>query len=195
MKAVLQEKSTHSCERTMKEYVRGLFTTKVGINWTSDYTQLYFVESIRKNFVLTDGTGSYCNGGLHSLFYKPQWFKICFLGFIMIKKRCDVAAFAKLSHVTLHARTVTDGNLSVVEKGRFFCRSHILALIFVDSWSQVVWGRLWHRYHRIICANVGKNQPETLTSFIVVGRLFTTYCGRFCTISWSEISLWNNFFH
>ena len=143
----------------MKQYVHGLFTKEVE-NWTSDCTQLYFVESIRKNFVLTDGTGSYCNGGLHSLFYKPQWFKICFLGFIMIKKRCDVAAFAKLSHVTLHARTVTDGNLSVVEKGRFFCRSHILALIFVDLWSQVVWGRLWHRYHRIIWANVGKNSPK-----------------------------------
>ena len=56
--------NTYSCERTMKEYVRGLFTTEVEINCTS---QLYFVESIRKNFVLTDGTDSYCNGGLHSL--------------------------------------------------------------------------------------------------------------------------------
>ena len=52
----------------MKEYVHGLFTTEVEINWTSDCKQLYFVESIRKNFVLTDRTGSYCNGGLHSLF-------------------------------------------------------------------------------------------------------------------------------
>ena len=25
-----------------------------------------------------------------------------------------------------------------------------------------------------ICANVGKNQPETLTFFIIVGSLFTT---------------------
>ena len=35
----------------------------------------------------------------------------------MIKKCCgnDVAAFAKLSHVTLYARTATDGNMSVVE--------------------------------------------------------------------------------
>ena len=86
------------------------------------YTQLYFVESIRKKFIVTDGTDSYCNGGLHSL-YKPQWFKICFLDFIMIKKCCgnDVAAFAKLSHVTLYARTctATDGNMSVVEKGFF----------------------------------------------------------------------------
>ena len=34
----------------------------------------------------------------------------------MIKKCCgnDVAAFAKLSHVTLYARTATDGNMSVV---------------------------------------------------------------------------------
>ena len=54
-------------------------------------------------------------------FYKPHWFKICFLDFIMIKKCCgnDVAAFAKLSHVTLYACTVTDGNMSVVEKGFF----------------------------------------------------------------------------
>ena len=51
----------------MKEYVHGLFTTEVE-NWTSNYTQLYFVESIRKNVVLTDETGSYCNGGRHSLF-------------------------------------------------------------------------------------------------------------------------------
>ena len=32
----------------MKEYVHGLFTTEVEINWTSDCTQLYSVESIRK---------------------------------------------------------------------------------------------------------------------------------------------------
>ena len=32
----------------MKEYVHGLLTTEVEINWTSDCTQLYFVESIRK---------------------------------------------------------------------------------------------------------------------------------------------------
>ena len=39
----------------------------------------------------------------------------------MIKKCCgnDVAAFAKLSHVTLYARTATDGNMSVVKKGFF----------------------------------------------------------------------------
>ena len=36
----------------MKEYVNGLFTTEVENNWTSDCTQVYFVESIRKNFVL-----------------------------------------------------------------------------------------------------------------------------------------------
>ena len=40
----------------------------------------------------------------------------------MIKKCCgndDVAAFAKLSHVTLYERTATDGNMSVVKKGFF----------------------------------------------------------------------------
>ena len=31
----------------------------------------------------------------------------------------DVAAFAKLSQVTIYARTATDGNMSVVEKGFF----------------------------------------------------------------------------
>ena len=60
-------------------------------------------------------------------FYKLQWFKICFLDFIMIKKCCgnDVAAFAafeKLSHVT-YVCTATDGNMSVValnfERGFF----------------------------------------------------------------------------
>ena len=65
---IIGKVSAYSCERTMKEYVHGLFTTEVEINWTSDSTQLYFVESIRKNFIVTDGTDSYCNGGLHSLF-------------------------------------------------------------------------------------------------------------------------------
>ena len=39
----------------------------------------------------------------------------------MIKKCCanDVAAFAKLSHVTLYASTATNGTMSVVEKGFF----------------------------------------------------------------------------
>ena len=102
----------------MKQYVHGLFTTEVE-NWTSDSTQLYIVESIRKNFVVTVGTGSYCNGGLHSPFTSRSGLN--FLDFIMIKKCCgnDVAAFAKLSHVTLYARTATDGNMSVVEKGFF----------------------------------------------------------------------------
>ena len=39
----------------------------------------------------------------------------------LFEKFCgnDVAAFAKLSHVTLYARTATDGNMSVAEKGFF----------------------------------------------------------------------------
>ena len=52
-------------------------------NYTSNCTQLYFVESIRKNFVLTDGTGSFCNGGLHSLFASCsglRWLDIVFQG-------------------------------------------------------------------------------------------------------------------
>ena len=55
MKTVLQEKSTHIHANVQWN---GLFTTDVEINWTSDCTQLYFVESIRKNFVLTDGTAA-----------------------------------------------------------------------------------------------------------------------------------------
>ena len=50
----------------------------------------------------------------------------------MIKK-CrgnDVAAFAKLSHATLYARTAIDGNMSVVKKGFFAVAT--LALMFVD---------------------------------------------------------------
>ena len=54
----------------------------------------------------------------------------------MVKKCCgnDVAVFAKLSHVTLYARIATDGNIAKYVSGgeRFLCRSHILALIFVD---------------------------------------------------------------
>ena len=52
----------------------------------------------------------------------------------MIKKCCgnDVVAFAKLSHVTLYARTATDGNNYVSGEERFLCRSHTLTLIFVD---------------------------------------------------------------
>ena len=55
--------------RTYNERIRSWFVYyTVEINLTSDCTRLYFVESISKNFVLTDGTGSYCKGGLHSLF-------------------------------------------------------------------------------------------------------------------------------
>ena len=57
-------------------------------------------------------------------FYKLQWFKICFLDFIMIKKCCgnNIAAFVKLVPVT-YVCTATDGNMSLValnlEKGFF----------------------------------------------------------------------------
>ena len=54
---------------------------------------------------------------------------------------------------------------------RLLCRNHILALIFVDLGSQVVWRRLWHRYYRIICANVGKKPARTIEIFH--HRLFT----------------------
>ena len=50
----------------------------------------------------------------------------------MIKKCCgnDVAAFAKLSHVVIC--TYSDRWKYVSGRERFLCRSHILALIFVD---------------------------------------------------------------
>ena len=54
----------------------------------------------------------------------------------MIKKCCgnDVAAFAKLSHVTLYARAATDGNMSVVEKGFFaVVRFGVNICLFVKS--------------------------------------------------------------
>ena len=76
---IIGKVSAYSCERTMKEYVHGLFTTDVE-NWTSNCRQLYFVESMRKHFVLTDGTGSYCKWRSSFTFYKLQCasFKICF---------------------------------------------------------------------------------------------------------------------
>ena len=61
-------KSIYIFMRTYNERIRSWFVYYIHVeNWASNSTQLYFVESIR-NFVLTDGTGSYCNGGLHSLF-------------------------------------------------------------------------------------------------------------------------------
>ena len=83
-------------------------------------TQLYFVESIRKNFIVTDVTDSYCNGGLHSLFTSCSGLRS--VSWTIMIKKCwgnNVAAFAKLSHVTLYGRTATDGNMSVVENGFF----------------------------------------------------------------------------
>ena len=59
--------------------------------------------------MLTDGTGRYCNGGLHSLFTSCSGFKICFLDFFRDHDN-DVAAFAKLSHLT-YVRTVTYGRV------------------------------------------------------------------------------------
>ena len=62
----------------------------------------------------------------------------------MIKKCCgnDVAAFAKLSHVTLYARTATDGNMSVVKKGFFvvatYWRSYLS--IYEVRWFEVGYG-------------------------------------------------------
>ena len=67
MKAVLQEKSTHIHARVQWSNTFMVCLLQVE-NCTSNCTQLYFVESIRKNFVLRDETGSCCNRELHSLF-------------------------------------------------------------------------------------------------------------------------------
>ena len=56
-----------------------LFTTEVE-NCTSVCTQLYCVESIRI-FVLTDATGSYCKGGLHSLLARRSGLRSVFWTF------------------------------------------------------------------------------------------------------------------
>ena len=74
--------------------------------------------------MLTDGTGRYCNGGLHSLFTSCGGLRSVFWTFFVIKKCCDndVVAFAKLSYLT-YVCTVTDENMLVVvlnlEKGFF----------------------------------------------------------------------------
>ena len=113
--------NTYSCERTMKEYVHGLFTTEVEINWTSACTQLFFVESICKNFIVTDGTNSYCNGGLHSLFTSGSGLRSVFWTLLWSRNAAVTTwlHLLQLSRVTLYARTATDGNVSVVEKGFF----------------------------------------------------------------------------
>ena len=127
-------KSQHIfCERTMKEYVHGLFTTEVEINWTSDCTELYFVESIRKNFVLTDGTGSYCNGGLHSLFTSRSGLRSVFWTLLWSRN----AAVTTWLHLRSCAAcnficTYSDRWKYVSGGERFLCRSPILASIFVD---------------------------------------------------------------
>ena len=155
----------------MRGYNEGIRTFMVCLlqveNCTSNCTQLYFVESIRKSFVLTDGTGSCCNGGLLSLFTSCSGLRSVFWTLSWSRDAAVTTSlpFAKLSHVT-YVRTATDGNMSVVAQSKsgemFLCPSHTLALIFVDLWSRVVWSRLWHRYYRIICANVGKKTSAKL---------------------------------
>ena len=105
-----KEKSTHIHAKVQWS----LFTTEVE-NWTSNCTQLYFVESIRKHFVLTDETGSCCNGGLHSLFTSCSGLRSVFwtLSWSRNAGATTWLAFAKLSHVT-YVRTATDGNMSEV---------------------------------------------------------------------------------
>ena len=166
MKAVLPEKSTHIHARVQRRNTFMVCLLQVE-NCTSNCTQLYFVESIRKSFVLTDGTGSCCNGGLLSLFTSCSGLRSVFWTLSWSRDAAVTTSlpFAKLSHVT-YVRTATDGNMSVVAQSKsgemFLCPSHTLALIFVDLWSRVVWSRLWHRYYRIICANVGKKTSAKL---------------------------------
>ena len=60
----------------------------------------------------------------------------------MIKKCCgnDVAAFAKLSHVTLYARTATDGNMS--KKGFFAVATYWRSYLSICKvrWFEVGYG-------------------------------------------------------
>ena len=193
MKAVFQEKSTHIHAKVQWS----LFTTEVE-NWTSNCTQLYFVESIRKHFVLTDKTGSCCNGGLHSLFTSCNGLRPVFW---TLSRSRNVAVTTQL-HCEVDACNVcmysdpwkyVSGSSKFGE--RFLCCSHILALIFVDLWGQVVWIRLWHQYYRIICANVGKKPARNSAIFHHRFSLFTICSCRFCSIPWSDISFRNNFFH
>ena len=103
----------------MRGYNEGIRTFMVCLlqveNCTSNCTQLYFVESIRKNFVLTEGTGSCCNGGLHSPFTRCSGLRSVFWTLSWSRNAAATTwlAFAKLSHVT-YVRTATDGNMSVV---------------------------------------------------------------------------------
>ena len=60
-------------------------------------------------------------------------------------KKCwgnDVAAFTKLSHVTLHARTATDGNMSVVERGFFAVATYWRKYLSIREvrWFEVGYG-------------------------------------------------------
>ena len=114
MKAVLPEKSTHIHARVQRRNTFMVCLLQVE-NCTSNCTQLYFVESIRKNFVLTDGTGSFCNGGLHSLFTSCSGLRSVFWTLSWSRNAAVTTwlAFAKLSHVT-YVRTATDGIMSVV---------------------------------------------------------------------------------
>ena len=152
MKAVWQKKSTHIHARLQWRNTFMVCLLQVE-NCTSNCTQLYFVESIRKNFVLTDGTGSFCNGGLHSLFASCSSLRSVFWTLPWSRNAAATTwlAFAKLSHVT-YVRTAAYGDRWKYVRGssksgeRFLCRSHTLALMFVDLWSRMIWSRLCHRY-------------------------------------------------
>ena len=107
--------------------------------------------------MLTDETGSYCNGGPHSLFTSRSGLRSVLWTCI-----CKVVACNLCSTYSERWKYVSGSSKF---GDRFLCRSHILALIFVDLWSQVVWGRLWHRYYWIICANVGKKPARNSDIF------------------------------
>ena len=196
MKAAFQEKSTHIHGKVQWS----LFTTEVE-NWTSRCTQPYLVESIRKHFVLTDETGSCCNGGLHSLFTSCSGLRSIFWTLswsrnvaVTTSRRCIYEVVACNVCMYSDRWKYVSGSSKFGE--RLLCRSHILALIFVDLWSQMIWSRLWHRYYPIICANVGKKPARN--SDIFQHRLQLVYNLQrpiLYTITWSDISFRNSFFH
>lgn len=112
---------------------------------------------------LAYGTGSHCDEGLHSIFTSSigSRFKNCCLDSFRINNCCsnDVAAFAKIVNVWIFSdRRHASGSSKFGSRIRY--RGQILALLFLNLWSQMIWRRLWHWHYRIVCANIGDKTPR-----------------------------------
>ena len=90
----------------MRGYNEGIRSWFVYYKWKIAHqtvrSSVYFVESTRKNFVLTDRTGSRCSEGLHSLFTSCSGLRSVFWTLSWSRNAAVTTwlAFAKLSHVT-----------------------------------------------------------------------------------------------